>query len=392
MKKASMTNRRVSKPVYVGDVKVGGDAPITVQSMTKTDTRDVSATVNQIKGLEEMGCDIIRCAVPDMEAAKALGEIKHQINIPLVSDIHFHYQLALEALNQGVDCLRLNPGNIRDPERVKEVVAVAKERDVPIRIGVNFGSLPPVGGIGQTRGFSRLFDMVNRLPKSGEAEDGEYSLVDHMVATALWEISLLEDLNFDLIKISMKAFDVPTTVEAYTRLAKIVPYPLHLGITEAGTVQSGSIRSAVGLGHLLYQGIGDTIRVSLSGDSREEVTAGYDILKSLNLREKGVTLVACPSCGRADIDVIKLANQVDHLVKSLDTTIKVAVMGCEVNGPGESKDADIGIAGGNGRAIIFRKGVKTKVVPEAEMLTALMAEIHEIMAEQEAAGTAPSPS
>ncbi|MCS5581918.1 MAG: flavodoxin-dependent (E)-4-hydroxy-3-methylbut-2-enyl-diphosphate synthase, partial [Pseudomonadales bacterium] len=262
MKKASMTNRRVSKPVYVGDVKVGGDAPITVQSMTKTDTRDVSATVNQIKGLEEMGCDIIRCAVPDMEAAKALGEIKHQINIPLVSDIHFHYQLALEALNQGVDCLRLNPGNIRDPERVKEVVAVAKERDVPIRIGVNFGSLPPVGGIGQTRGFSRLFDMVNRLPKSGEAEDGEYSLVDHMVATALWEISLLEDLNFDLIKISMKAFDVPTTVEAYTRLAKIVPYPLHLGITEAGTVQSGSIRSAVGLGHLLYQGIGDTIRVS----------------------------------------------------------------------------------------------------------------------------------
>ena len=387
-----MTNRRVSKPVYVGDVKVGGDAPITVQSMTKTDTRDVSATVKQIKGLEEMGCDIIRCAVPDMEAAKALGEIKHQINIPLVSDIHFHYQLALEALNQGVDCLLLNPGNIRDPERVKEVVAVAKERDVPIRIGVNFGSLPPVGGIGQTRGFSRLFDMVNRLPKSGEAEDGEYSLVDHMVATALWEISLLEDLNFDLIKISMKAFDVPTTVEAYTRLAKIVPYPLHLGITEAGTVQSGSIRSAVGLGHLLYQGIGDTIRVSLSGDSREEVTAGYDILKSLNLREKGVTLVACPSCGRADIDVIKLANQVDHLVKNLDTTIKVAVMGCEVNGPGESKDADIGIAGGNGRAIIFRKGVKTKVVPEAEMLTALMAEIHEIMAEQEAAGTAPSPS
>ena len=208
-----------------------------------------------------------------------------------------------------------------------------------------------------------------------------------MVATALWEISLLEDLDFDLIKISLKAFDVPTTVEAYERLAKMVPYPLHLGITEAGTVQSGSIRSAVGLGHLLSQGIGDTIRVSLSGDSKEEVTAGYDILKSLNLREKGVTLVACPSCGRADIDVIKLANEVDALVKSLDTTIKVAVMGCEVNGPGESKDADIGIAGGNGRAIIFRKGVKTKVVPEAEMLTALMAEIQLVMAEQEAEGT-----
>ncbi len=382
-----MIKRRVSKPVYVGDVKVGGDAPITVQSMTKTDTRDVAATVAQIKGLEELGCDIIRSAVPDMEAAKALGEIKRQIKIPLIADIHFHYQLALEALNQGIDCLRLNPGNIRDPERVKEVVLAAKERGVPIRIGVNFGSLPPVGGIGQTRGFSRLFDMVNRLPKAGQATEGEYSIVDHMVATALWEISLLEDLDFDLIKISLKAFDVPTTVEAYERLAKMVPYPLHLGITEAGTVQSGSIRSAVGLGHLLSQGIGDTIRVSLSGDSKEEVTAGYDILKSLNLREKGVTLVACPSCGRADIDVIKLANEVDALVKGLDTTIKVAVMGCEVNGPGESKDADIGIAGGNGRAIIFRKGVKTKVVPEAEMLTALMAEIQLVMAEQEAEGT-----
>ena len=386
-----MTNRRVSKPVYVGNVKVGGDAPISVQSMTKTDTRDVSATVKQIKGLEAVGCEIIRCAVPDLEAAKALGEIKRQINIPLVADIHFHYQLALESLNQGVDCLRLNPGNIRDPERVKEVVTAAKEREVPIRIGVNFGSLPPVGGIGQTRGFSRLFDMVNRLPKAGEAEEGVYSLVDHMVATALWEITLLEDLDFDLIKISMKAFDVPTTVEAYTRLAKIVPYPLHLGITEAGTVQAGSVRSAVGLGHLLYQGIGDTIRVSLSGDSREEVTAGYDILKSLNLREKGATLVACPSCGRADIDVVKLANQVDRLVKDLDTPIKVAVMGCEVNGPGESKDADIGIAGGNGRAIIFRKGVKTKVVPEAEMLTALMAEIQEITAHQKEAGSLPNP-
>lgn len=382
-----MTNRRVSKPVYVGDVKVGGDAPITVQSMTKTDTRDVAATVDQIKGLEELGCDIIRSAVPDMEAAKALGEIKRQIKIPLIADIHFHYQLALEALNQGIDCLRLNPGNIRDPERVKEVVIAAKERGVPIRIGVNFGSLPPVGGIGQTRGFSRLFDMVNKLPKAGQAAEGEYSIVDHMVATALWEISLLEELDFDLIKISVKAFDVPTTVEAYERLAKMVPYPLHLGITEAGTVQSGSIRSAVGLGHLLYQGIGDTIRVSLSGDSKEEVTAGYGILKSLNLREKGVTLVACPSCGRADIDVVKLANEVDALVKSLDTTIKVAVMGCEVNGPGESKDADIGIAGGNGRAIIFRKGVKTKVVPEAEMLTALMAEIQQIMADQEAEGS-----
>ena len=346
----------------------------------------MAATVEQIKGLEDVGCDIIRCAVPDMEAAQALGAIKKQIKIPLVADIHFHYQLALEALNQGVDCLRLNPGNLRDADRVRQVVVAAKERGIPIRIGVNFGSLPPVGGIGQTRGFSRLFDMVNRLPKAGEAREGEYSVVDHMVATALWEISLLEELDFDLIKISLKAFDVPTTVEAYRRLAGMVPYPFHLGITEAGTVTSGSIRSAVGLGYLLYEGIGDTIRVSLSGDSRDEVTAGYEILKSLNLREKGVTLVACPSCGRADVDVVKLANDVDALVKSLDTNIKVAVMGCEVNGPGESKDADIGIAGGNGRAIIFRKGQKTKVVAEADMLEELMKEIHQVMAEQAEAG------
>ena len=260
-------------------------------------------------------------------------------------------------------------------DQVREVVQSAKQRNIPIRIGVNFGSLPPVGGIGRTRGFSRHMDLVNRLPKAGEAQSGDYSVVDHMVATALWEISLLEQQDFDQIKISMKAFDVPTTVEAYRRLGEMVPYPLHLGITEAGTVQSGSIRTAVGLGVLLYEGIGDTIRVSLSGDSVEEVTAGYEILKSLNLRDKGTTLVACPSCGRADVDVVKLANDVDALLKRSDKKIKVAVMGCEVNGPGEAKDADVGIAAGAGRAIIFRKGEKVRVVPEAEMLTALMEEI-----------------
>ncbi|MSQ40415.1 MAG: flavodoxin-dependent (E)-4-hydroxy-3-methylbut-2-enyl-diphosphate synthase [Dehalococcoidia bacterium] len=372
-----MIHRRVSKPVYVGPVKVGGDAPITVQSMTKTDTRDVKATVAQIKGLEEVGCEIIRAAVPDMEAAQALGEIKRQIGIPLIADIHFHYQLALEALRQGVDCLRLNPGNLRSREQVETVVREAKERQVPIRIGVNFGSLPPVGKIGQTRGLHRLDDAVNTLPKWGraEAEAGAYTIVDHMVDTALWEIAILEDLDFDLIKLSLKAFDVPTTVEAYRRIGKMVPYPLHLGITEAGTARAGSIRSAVGLGLLLYEGIGDTIRVSLSDDSREEVSAGFDILKSLNLRQKGVTLIACPSCGRADVDVIKLANQVDALVKKLGKQVKVAVMGCEVNGPGEAKDADVGIAGGNGRAIIFRKGKKVRVVEESQMLTALMEEI-----------------
>ena len=375
-----MNNRRVTKPIYVGDVKVGGDAPVTVQSMTKTDTRDVAATVRQIRELEEVGCDIIRSAVPDMEAAKAIPEIKKQINIPLVADIHFHYQIALECIKGGVDMLRLNPGNIRDEEKVKLVVQAAKERRIPIRIGVNFGSLPPVGGIGKTRGFSRHMDMVNKLPKAGEATGEEYSIVDHMVATALWEISVLEALDFDLIKISLKAFDVPTTVEAYQRIADMVPYPLHLGITEAGTVKSGSIRSAIGLGVLLYEGIGDTIRVSLSGDSTEEIMAGYEILKSLNLRQKGTTLVACPSCGRADVDVIKLSNAVDEMLKKIDKNVKVAVMGCEVNGPGEAKDADVGIAAGAGRAVIFRKGQKARVVSAEDMLSALMEEVEAVAA------------
>ena len=375
-----MTKRRVTKSLYVGGVKVGGDAPVTVQSMTKTDTRDVSATVRQIKELEEVGCDIIRSAVPDMEAAKAIPEIKKQINIPLVADIHFHYQLALECINGGVDMLRLNPGNIRDAGKVKQVVQAAKEREIPIRIGVNFGSLPPVGGIGKTGGFSRHLDMVNRLPKAGDAVEGEYGIVDHMVATALWEIGILEDLDFDLIKISLKAFDVPTTVKAYQTIAELVPYPLHLGITEAGTMKSGSIRSAIGLGLLLYEGIGDTIRVSLSADPVEEVMSGYDILKSLNLREKGTTLVACPSCGRADVDVIKLANDVDEMLKKVKSTVKVAVMGCEVNGPGEAKDADVGIAAGAGRAVIFRKGQKARVVSADEMLSALMEEVETVAA------------
>jgi (E)-4-hydroxy-3-methylbut-2-enyl-diphosphate synthase len=376
MRKGNIMNRRrVTKPVNIGGVQVGGGADITVQSMTKTDTRDVAATVRQIHELEEAGCEIIRSAVPDMQAAQAMAEIKKQIRIPLIADIHFHYQLALECAKGGVDCLRLNPGNLRNEDQVREVVKAAKERDIPIRIGVNFGSLPPVGGIGRTRGFSRHMDLVNKLPKAGEELEGDYSVVDHMVATALWEISLLEEQDFDKIKISMKAFDVPTTVEAYRRLSEMVPYPLHLGITEAGTVQSGSIRTAVGLGLLLYEGIGDTIRVSLSGDSKDEVIAGFEILKSLNLRRKGAILVACPSCGRADVDVVKLANDVDSLLRRSDKEVKVAVMGCEVNGPGEAKDADVGIAAGAGRAVIFRKGQKVRVVPEAEMLSALMEEV-----------------
>ncbi|HIO62973.1 MAG TPA: flavodoxin-dependent (E)-4-hydroxy-3-methylbut-2-enyl-diphosphate synthase [Dehalococcoidia bacterium] len=384
-----MRTRRVTKPLYVGDVKIGGDAPISVQSMTKTDTRDVAATVRQIREMEEAGCEIVRSAVPDMEAAKALKEIKRQINIPLIADIHFHYQLALESLESGVDCLRLNPGNIRDQEKVELVVEQAKIRQVPIRIGVNFGSLPPVDGIGKTRGISRHTDGVNLLPKAGEAEGEEYSVVDHMVATGLWEIGILENLDFDLIKISLKAFDIDTTIESYRRMAKLVPYPLHLGITESCTAKSGSIRSAIGLGTLLYNGIGDTIRVSLSDDPREEVFTGFEILKSLELRKAGPVLVACPSCGRADVDVVKLANEVDELLKATKSSIKVAVMGCEVNGPGEAKDADVGIAAGAGRAIIFRKGQKARIVPEAEMLAALMEEVANAEADLETATVSP---
>lgn len=376
-----MQKRRVTKPVYVGDAQVGGGAPISVQSMTKTDTRDVAATVRQIREVEDAGGEIIRCAVPDMDAAKALAHIKKRINIPLIADIHFHYQLALESLKSGVDCLRLNPGNIRDRQKVETVVREAKARQIPIRIGVNFGSLPPVGGIGMTRGLSRHTDGVNMLPKHGDAEAGEYTVVDHMVETGLWEIGILEDLDFDLIKISLKAFDIDTTVEAYRRLAKMVPYPFHLGITEAGTAKSGSIRSAIGLGMLLYEGIGDTIRVSLSDDPCEEIYTGFEILKALELRKEGATLVACPSCGRADVDVRALANSVDDLLKAVKTPIKVAVMGCEVNGPGEAKDADVGIAAGAGRAIIFRKGKKARIVEEADMLAALMQEVRQAEAD-----------
>ena len=282
-----LTSRRVSKQIHVGSVAVGGDARVTVQSMTKTDTRDVAATVEQIRGLQEAGCDIVRAAVPDMEAAQALAEIKRRISIPLIADIHFHYQLALESLKSGVDCLRLNPGNIPRTEAESRRSSARPRRDRwPIRIGVNFGSLPPVGKIGG-RGTSRHLDGVNKLPKPNEAQPGDYTVVDHMVETGLWEIGILEDLDFDLIKISMKAFDIDTTVEAYRRMSEIVPYPLHLGITEAGTARSGSIRSAIGLGALLYEGIGDTIRVSLSDDPTEEVYTGLEILKSLELRKGG---------------------------------------------------------------------------------------------------------
>jgi (E)-4-hydroxy-3-methylbut-2-enyl-diphosphate synthase len=348
-----MIRRRVSKPINIGGVTIGGGAPITVQSMTKTDTRDAKATVRQIKQLQEYGCEIIRVAVPDMEAANAIVDIKKEIKIPLVADIHFDYRLALAALQNGVDGLRLNPGNIGEPEKIKKVVLAAKERQVPIRIGLNGGSLP-------------------------KTTNKKLTVAERMVEAALGQIKLLESLNFDLIKVSLKAFDVPTTIEAYRSIAAKMPYPLHVGITESGTPRTGVIRSAVGIGALLWEGIGDTIRVSLTAPPKEEVITGYEILKSLNLRQRGPTLVSCPTCGRTEADVVKLAQEVEKRLQKIDKPIKVAVMGCVVNGPGEAKDADVGIACGKGKGVIFKKGEKVAVVEEKDFLTALMREVEGI--------------
>lgn len=342
--------RRMAKPVQIGGVTVGGGAPIVVQSMTNTDTRDAKSTIEQIKGLECWGCELIRVAVPDAEAARAISAIKKGISIPLIADIHFDYRLALMALEAGADGLRLNPGNIGETERVTAVVRAAKARNVPIRIGVNAGSLPGTAN-----------------PK--------LSIARQMVDAALQQIKLLESLDFDLIKVSLKAFDVPTTIEAYRDIARKMPYPLHLGITEAGLPRKGAIRSAVGIGILLYEGIGDTIRISLTAHPREEVMAGYEILKSLNLRQHGPILVSCPSCGRAEVDIIALAEQVEARLAELDKPIKVAVMGCVVNGPGEARDADIGLACGKGRAVLFKKGKKIRTLEEKDCVSALMAEV-----------------
>jgi (E)-4-hydroxy-3-methylbut-2-enyl-diphosphate synthase len=345
--------RRISKAIKIGNVTIGGGAPIVVQSMTKTDTRNVKATIRQIKQLEGIGCEIVRVAVPDAEAAKALVDIKKGIKIPLVADIHFDYRLALAALAAGVDGLRLNPGNIGEEDKVKKVALAAKERGVPIRIGVNAGSLP------ETRGK-------------------KLNIAERMVAAALKQVRLLESLDFDLIKVSLKAFDVPTTVAAYQAIAEKMPYPLHIGITEAGTPRTGVIRSAVGIGTLLWLGIGDTIRVSLTAPPRQEVIAAYEILKSLDLRQHGPVLLSCPTCGRAEADVVKLAQAVEKRLAKINKPIKVAVMGCVVNGPGEAKDADVGIACGKGKGVIFKRGEKVAVVAEKDFLTALMREVEEV--------------
>jgi (E)-4-hydroxy-3-methylbut-2-enyl-diphosphate synthase len=342
--------RRKSKPIRVGTVTIGGDAPVIVQSMTKTDTRDIKATVTQIKELTDCGCEIVRISVPDIEAAQAISTIKKKVSIPIIADIHFDYRLALEALHAGADGLRLNPGNIRNPKQVAKVVQAARQRQIPIRIGINAGSLPP-------------------------ASKPCASISEHMVNTALEQINLLESLDFDLIKVSLKAFDVPTTIEAYRAIATKMPYPLHLGITEAGLPRAGAVRSAVGIGILLHEGIGDTVRVSLSAHPCEEVNTAYEILRCLDLRQHGPTLISCPSCGRAEVDIISLAESVDRNLKEISKPIKVAVMGCVVNGPGEAKDADVGIACGKGKGAIFRKGKVMSTVAEKDFLEALMAEV-----------------
>jgi (E)-4-hydroxy-3-methylbut-2-enyl-diphosphate synthase len=346
--------RRQSKPLRFGTTIIGGDAPIIVQSMTKTDTRDIQATVIQIKELADCGCEIVRVAVPDFEAAQAISTIKKNISIPIIADIHFDYRLALEALKSGADGLRLNPGNIRNPEQIAKVVKAAKQRQTPIRIGVNAGSLP-------------------------SSSKPCISISEQMVNTALEQIELLESLDFDLVKVSLKAFDVPTTIEAYRAIASKIPYPLHLGITEAGLPRAGAVRSAVGIGILLHEGIGDTIRVSLSAHPCEEVDTAYEILKSLDLRQHGPTLISCPSCGRAEVDIISLAESVDKNLREISKPIKVAVMGCVVNGPGEAKDADVGIACGKGKGAIFRKGKVVSTVTEKDFLGALMAEVRSLL-------------
>jgi (E)-4-hydroxy-3-methylbut-2-enyl-diphosphate synthase len=357
-----MINRRKSRQLQVGNVKVGGGAPITVQSMTKTDTRDVQATLLEIWSLEAAGCDIVRCAVPVREAAEKLGEIKRQIRIPLVADIHFNYKLALIALEQGVDGLRLNPGNIGGKKFVMEVVALAKDRKIPIRIGVNAGSLEK--------------DLLEKY--NGPTSQG-------MVESALRHIHILEECNYPEMKVSLKASDPLMMIEAYRALAEQVDYPLHLGVTEAGTPGVGTIKSAVGLGALLSEGIGDTIRVSLSADPTEEVRVGIDILKSLGLRKGGLTFVSCPSCGRADVDLVKLAKQVEDEFKTLNEEIHIAVMGCEVNGPGEARAADIGVAGGRGIGLIFKNGEVIRKVPEKDIVTAMREEVDKYLAERKAA-------
>ena len=351
--------RRLTRQLEVGKVKVGGGAPIAVQSMTNTKTSDPVATLEQINRLAEAGCDIVRCAVPDMAAAEGLKTIVKESPIPVIADIHFDYKLALAAIEAGVDGLRLNPGNIGGSDRVAAVVEAAKKRNIPIRIGVNAGSLPK-----------------DLLEKYG------HPTPEALVEAAWRHIRILEEMDYKNIKISLKAHDVPLTLAAYRLMASQCDYPLHVGITEAGTVNSGIIKSAVGIGTLLAEGIGDTIRVSLTGDPVREVKVGFEILKSLGLREYGPTLISCPTCGRTQINLEKLALEVERRLAEITEPITVAVMGCVVNGPGEAREADVGIAGGINEGLIFRKGEVLKKVAEADIIDELFAEIDKILLER----------
>ena len=344
-----------TKVIKIGNRVIGGGNPILIQSMTNTKTEDVEATVAQILSLEKAGCDIIRCAVPTMEAAKALSQIKKQIHIPLVADIHFDYRLAIAAMENGADKIRINPGNIGSKERIQAVVDTAKERNIPIRVGVNSGSLE-----------KELVEKYHGVTAEG------------LVESALDKVHIIEEMGYDNLVISIKSSDVLMCARAHELIAEKTQYPLHVGITEAGTLYSGNIKSAIGLGIILYQGIGDTIRVSLTGAPLEEVKSAKRILKTLGLRKGGVEVVSCPTCGRTKIDLIGLANQVETMVQDIPLDIKVAVMGCVVNGPGEAKEADIGIAGGDGCGLIFKKGEILRKVDEKDLLDELMKEIDKL--------------
>ncbi len=345
----NIIKRRESKQIQIGNVKIGGNAPISVQSMCNTDTRDVEKTVSQIKTLEEAGCELIRLAVLNKDAAAAIKEIKKRVNIPIIADIHFDYRLAIQCIESGVDALRLNPGNIGREENVKKVVELAKINKTPIRIGINGGSLEK------------------------ELQALDMPLHEKMVKSAMRHIKILEDNDFDLIKVSLKSSSVPTTIAAYREISKLVPYPLHLGVTETGTLKGGLVKSSVGLGTLLAEGIGDTIRVSLTENPVEEVHAGFSILKSLELRKKGINFISCPTCGRCQIDLIGLAKKVENALSSIDKELTVAVMGCPVNGPGEAKHADYGVAGAIKEGYLFKKGEILKRVPEDDILDELLA-------------------
>jgi (E)-4-hydroxy-3-methylbut-2-enyl-diphosphate synthase len=349
--------RKKTRQIHIGDIPIGGGAPIAVQSMTNTDTRDVSATVHQIEQLSDAGCEIVRLAIPDEEAVTAFREIKKKVRVPLIADIHFDHRLALGALNAGADGLRINPGNIGSQRAVEKVVNAARDVEAPIRIGVNAGSLHK--------------EILSRY--GGPTPEA-------MVASAMEHVRLLESLDFELIKISLKSSNVINTINAYELLSQEVDYPLHLGVTEAGTLISGTVKSAIGIGYLLAKGIGDTFRVSLTRNPVEEIKVAYEILRSLDLRSRGPEIISCPTCGRCEIDLFSLVEKVERAVSDIKASPKIAIMGCVVNGPGEAKEADVGVAGGRGQGILFRKGKVIKKIPEDQLAEILISEVRRLVA------------